>query len=267
LLVSFLRCKSSTKIMKAIKCTTAITVAIVLAMAVKVGAGENASANSFLSVLNTVTPAELPGKAGELVAQADAKNLRQTTIDVVKAAVGLNPAAATAIVGSIAQSSPKMAGLAAATAISLVPNQVISIARAAAAAAPKQAGSIVEAICRVLPADYQKVADAVSEVVPGAGKEILAGIATAIPQLKDLINQVLAGYNGNVPSVSTVLGQVAEVASASGTAALASATPLDLPRGPSIGPPTIPIPGTPPSPLDPGSGGVVPPGGRNYAPP
>jgi hypothetical protein len=243
--------------MKAIKCSIAIilTVAMSMVAVIKTNAGENVGINPFLGALSAVAPAELPGKAGELVSQADAKNLRQTTVDVVKAAVGLNPAAATAIVGSIAQLSPKMAGIAAATAISLVPNQVISIARAAAAAAPKQAGSIVEAICRVLPEDYQKVADAVSEIVPGAGKEILAGISAAIPQLNDLINQVLASYNGNIPSVSAVLNQVAQVASSSGTVAITS---LDLPRGPSIGPPTIPISGTPPSPIDPGSGGAVP---------
>jgi hypothetical protein len=248
-------CKSSTKYMKNIKCTICVVTAVALTMAVSVNAGENASANSFLGALSSVAPAELPSKAGDLVAQADAKNLRQTTIDVVKAAVGLNPAAATAIVGSIARSSPKMAAIAAATAISLVPNQVISIARAAAAAAPKQAGLIVEAICRVLPEDYQKVADVVSEIVPGAGKQILAGISAAIPKLNDLINQVLASYNGNIPSVSSVLNQVAQFASSSGTVAINS---LDLPRGPSIGPPTIPISGTPPSPIDPGSGGPVP---------
>jgi hypothetical protein len=247
--------------MKAIKCLIAIglTVAMGVASVTKTNAGESAGINTFLGVLSAEAPAELPGKAGELVAQADAKNLRQTTIDVVKAAVGLNPAAATAIVGSISQSSPKMAGVAAATAISLVPNQIISIARAAAAAAPKQAGSIVEAICRVLPEDYQKVADAVSETVPGAGKEILAGISLAIPQLNDLINQVLASYNGNIPSVSTVLNRVAEVAGSSGTVATLTTSPsLGLPRGPSLGPPTIPISSTPPSPIDPGSGGPVP---------
>jgi hypothetical protein len=247
--------------MKAIKCLIAIglTVAMGLATVIKSNAGENAGTNPFLGALSAVAPAELPGKAGELVSQADTKNLRQTTIDVVKAAVGLNPAAATAIVGSIAQSSPKMAGIAAATAINLVPNQVISIARAAAAAAPKQAGSIVEAICRVLPEDYQKVADAVSEIVPGAGKEILAGISVAIPQLNDLINQVLASYNGNIPSVSAILNRVGEVASSSGTLATLSPGPsLGLPRGPSLGPPTIPISSTPSSPIDPGSGGPVP---------
>ncbi len=246
--------------MKAIKST--IVLAMTMGLVTMGGcqnsySSENTSSNPYLGVLSTTAPAELPGKAGELIAQADAKNIRQTTIDVVKAAVGLNPAAATAIVGSIAQLSPKMAGLAAATAISLVPNQETSIARAAAAAAPKQAGSIVEAICRLLPSDYQKVADTVSEVVPGSGKEILAGISAAMPQLKDLINQVLASYNGNIPSVSAILGQVAQAASATGTAALASGSP-SLPRGPSVGPPTIPISGSQPSPINPGSGGVTP---------
>jgi hypothetical protein len=252
--------------MKAIKCTSVLAMALSLAMAIEVNAADNRDANLFFSMLSTVSPAELPNKAGELVIQADAKNLRQTTIDVVKAAVGLSPANAAAVVGNIAQSSPKMAGIAAGTAVSLVPNQEILIARAAALAAPKQVGSIVEAICRVLPMDYQKVADAVSEVVPNADKEILAGISAAIPELKDLINQVTVSYNDNIPSVSAVLNQVTEIKpSFSPVTTLASDTPL-LPRGPSVGPPTIPISGTPPSPIDPGTGGAVPPSGGYAAP-
>lgn len=261
--------------MKSLKHITFLTVAVALALAVKMSAGESTKASPVLGVLTTVTSAELPAKAGELVAQADAKNLKQTTMDVVKAAVGLNPAAAPAIVGSIAQASPAMAGTAAATAVALVPKQAVAIARAAAAAAPAKAGAIVEAICRVLPADYQKVANAVAEVVPGAGKEILTGIATAIPELKNTINQILASYDGKIPSVSTALTQVAQADSSATTTALASGTPVQaagapviLPaRGPSVGPPAVPPSGTP-TVLDPGAGGQIPTGGpRGYAAP
>lgn len=242
-----------------------LTVAVALAMAIKVSAGDNTSASPSLGVLTTVTSAELPAKAGELVSQADAKTLKQTTIDVVKAAVGLNPAAAPAIVGSIAQVSPTMTATAAATAVALVPNQAVVIARAAASAAPAKAGAIVEAICRVLPADYQKVAVAVAEVIPGAGEQILAGVTAAIPELKMAVSQTLASYDSKIPSVAIVLTQVAQIENST-----LAATPMgspDMPRGPSAVPPQVPISGTLPPPLNPNTGTPVPPGGHNYSAP
>ena len=244
--------------MKMVKCKMFLTV-VALAAAVNVNAAENSTASPALSVLSAVGSAELPAKAADLVAQADAKNLKSTTIDVVKAAVGLNPAAAPAIVGSIAHVSPDMAATAAATAVTLVPSQVLVVAKAAAAAAPTKAGAIVEALCRVLPADYQIVAEAVADVVPGAGREILTAIATAVPALKDSINQTLASSQGNILSVSSVLTQIAQTSGSTGTPA--------MPQGPSVGaPPTTPS-GTPTI-LTPSSGGVVPSGGqRGYSAP
>ena len=239
-----------------------LTLAIALATVAGATAADNSAASPALNVLSTVTSAELPAKAADLVVQADAKNLQQTTIDVVKAAVGLNPAAAPAIVGSIAQASPTMAATACQTAVALVPDQVLMIARAAAAACPSKAGAIVEAICRVLPADYQKVADAVAEVVPGAGKEILAGISTAIPDLKPVIDQTVTSYNGTVPSVSTVLTQVVQTESTMGMTALTSPTVVSritpaaapapmmpLPQGVGQGAPGVPPSQTPVTPL------------------
>jgi hypothetical protein len=252
--------------MKSLNRRIFLTVALAGAMSVKAFAGDTSLASPALGILTTATPAELPAKAAALVAQADVKNLKQATMDVVRAAVGLNPAAAPAIVGSIGQASPAMAATAAATAVSLVPNQVLVIARAAAAAAPAQAGSVVEAICRVLPTAYQSVANAVAEVVPGAGKEILAGIVAAIPNLKNAVNQTLAGYAGNIPSVSTVLIQVAQVQNSVATTTPTPVTPVSLPRGPAVGPPLVPISSTPVV-LDPSTGGTVPTGSRGYASP
>src|SRR5580692_6133485 len=95
-----------------------LTVATASAVVVGAAAADNTGSSPVLGVLSTVTAAELPAKAADLVAaQASTKNLKQTTIDVVKAAVGLNPAAAPAIVGSIAQASPTMAATASATAV------------------------------------------------------------------------------------------------------------------------------------------------------
>ena len=192
--------------MKNLKYTLPLAMALALATTVPVNAGESGSANKYTAILVAATSAEMPAKAAFLVSQADAKHLEQTTIEVVKAAVGLNPAAAPTIVGTIAKAEPSMAGTAAATAVALVPHMAAAIARAAAVMAPTQAGAIVEAICRVAPAAYPNVATAVSEVVPGAAKEIMAGIAAAIPELKDSINQTMAGYNnGNMPSVPVLV--------------------------------------------------------------
>ena len=262
--------------MKSLKYVTWLTVGVALAMAVKVSAGDNTGASPVFSVLTTATSAELPAKAAELVSQADAKNLKQTTIDVVKTAVGLNPAAAPAIVGSIAQSSPTMAATAAATAATLVPGQIVAIVRAAAAAAPAQAGAIVEAICRVSPKSYQEVADTVAEVVPGASKEILASIAVAIPELKSIINQTLTSYNGQIPSVSMVLTQVVQTENLSAIPTLALATPsggapipsvLVPSAAPGVVPNAIPMVAPQTVPLDPIPNPVPSRGGHAYSAP
>src|SRR5487761_2532080 len=129
--------------MKTLKYVLTWAAALALTTAVNVRAADTAS--PILAGLSGATAMELPAKAAQMVSQADAKNLKPTTIAVVKAAVGLNPAAAAPIVGSIAQNTPAMAATAAA-AVSLVPNQVVAVARAAAAAAPAQAGQIVEAV-------------------------------------------------------------------------------------------------------------------------
>ena len=241
-----------------------LTVAVAATMAVGANAADTTAASPAFGLLSTVSSAELPAKAADLVAQAKAKNLKQTTIDVVKAAVGLNPAAAPAIVGSIAQSSPTMAATASATAVALVPDQVLLIAKAAAAAAPTKAGEIVKAICVVLPSDYKITAQAVADVVPGAGREILKGVATAIPQLTAAIDQTLAGYQGDIPSVGTVLTQLPQITSLPTGVAVAGATPAGLPQGPSVGAPPVSPSGTPTI-ISPGAGGVIPSGApRGY---
>jgi hypothetical protein len=245
------------------------SLSVALTLAINGVAGENTVANPCFAVLSKATAAELPAKSAELVLNASARERAQTTMDAVKAAVPLNPAAAPAIVGSIAQACPDMAAIAAATAITMVPDQAAAIASAAAAAVPAKAGKIVEAMCHVLPAQYQKIANAVAEAVPGAGKDILTGVSAAIPALKDPIKQVLLGYNGNVPSVSSVLDQVKS------TTQLTAATTLPLNQttmnspilaDPVSGPPYVP---NPPhyNNLNPGSGNQVPVGGRNYASP
>ena len=227
--------------------------AVAFIAAVQLRAGDTSApvANPFFGSLSTVSAAELPAKSAELVSKSDAKSRIETTVSVVKAALGLNPAAAAEIVGAIAKSTPEMASVAAATAAALVPNQVKAIARAAAAAAPSYAGKIVEAVCRVVPADFKAVADAVAGVAPGQGKTILAGISAAIPALQEPIAKILSSNKGLNSSVSDVLALV----------------PSDLPvPAPQFGPPFVPVPPSPVN-LDPGSGGQVPIGGRDYVTP
>ncbi len=234
--------------------------AVALVATAKLFAGDTPAANPFFGTLSTVNPAELPAKSAELVLQADAKNRLETAANVVKAAVGLNPAAAAAIVGTIAQSAPEAASVAAATAATLVPDQAAAIARAAAAAAPSEAGKIVEAVSRVIPSAFKVVANAVAGVAPGEGKAILAGLSAAIPSLQEPIAKIVASSGAGNPSVSDVLGQVSSVPMTSGLNGSSVITPALT-----FGPPTVP---TPPGPtLNPGNGGQVPMGGRNYSGP
>jgi len=240
----------------------AITVALPMAAW---SAGESVSSGAFFAQLSAVAPAELPTTAADLVTHAAAKDLKQTTIAVVRAAVGLNPAAAPSIVGTIAQADPTMAPTAAATAAALVPKSVAVIVKAAAAAAPAQVEAIVAAVCRVAPADFRIVAEAVAKVVPGAERQILAGILAAMPCLQSVIQPVLAS-NGTLPSLKTVLMQsevVVQTQAVQGLSGgnlsgprtpliLASAPaspsgspiPSGLPQAPSSGPPPVPIPTT-----------------------
>ena len=218
------------------------------------------TASPSLSILRSVPLAELPGKAAALVAAANKDSQIQTAVDVVKSAIGLNPAAAPAVVGSIAAGTPEVAAVAAATAAGLLPKQAALLAQTAAAAAPKQAGKIVEAVCRPVPDAYKAVAEAVAAVVPGASKEILAGVAAAIPSLKDAINNALAIYKGASPSVNAVLAQVA---TASSPVTLAAGAPH---ISPTPAPPYVPPPVSTTT-LQPGDSGQVPSGGRNYSSP
>jgi len=253
--------------MTTLKYTMLFSVASLFAMAMNVNAGESTAANPYFVVLSGTTAAELPAKAAELVSKADSKQLQQTTIEVVGAAVPLNPAAAPAIVGSIAQTVPAMAAVAAGTALNLVPDQAAAIAHAAAVAAPSEAGKIVTAMCLVVPKDYQQIANAVAEVVPGADKEILTAVSTAIPSLKDSINNVIAGYNGSIPSVSSVLNQV----KSSQDVVTATQLPQATFSSPSLSGPTFGgyyiAPSGSHHNIDPTSGTPVPTGGRNYSSP
>jgi hypothetical protein len=248
--------------------------ALSLGTAVAVLAADSKEPSSSLPALSKATQIELPAKAAELVSKSDSKHRQQTTIDVVKAAVGLNPAAAPNVVASIAHTNPDMAALAAATAASLVPDQAVEIARVAAAAAPKKSGQIVAAVSRVVPKNYKEIATAVAEVAPDQSKQILAGLSSAFPMLEAPLNKILAAYTGNnFPIVSTVLNQVppslVPTTAPSTSPATSDPTPSTGPVALSpvtYGPPYVIPPGSHVN-LNPGSGGSVPTGGRDYSNP
>jgi hypothetical protein len=247
--------------MRTLKNTILLVLAFIVTVAVGAKAGETAKSNPFLGTLSAATSAELPGKAADLVSQATAKERLQTTIDVVNAAIPLNPAAARAIVGSIAHSSPEMAATAAATAAALLPDQAATIASVAAAAAPGQAAKIVEAVCLVAPQNYKEIAEAVAEIVPGSAKEILTAVATAVPSLKNSINQILIADNGSVASVNDVLAQATpDSGKGSGLGSLGMDSQPNLSHG-SSGTPIV-LGGTPLS-VSAGGGSTVPPSGRS----
>ena len=248
--------------------------------------------NSFKETLTAAPAAELPATAAELVLHARSRDRAVTTMEVVKAAVRINPAAAPAIVGAIARSVADMAPIAAGAAAAEQPHQAAAIARAAAAAAPSKARKIVTAVCLAVPNEYRNIAVAVAEAEPGASKDIVKGVAAALPDMQLSIDQTLAAYRGNVPTVADTLDQAARLSqsrttpattlpTAAGSAAAttssgvgatrtrstpgasASTTPV---RGPAVGPPYIPLSNTPTN-VTPGTSGEVPTGGRNYAAP
>ena len=244
-------------------------ISIVLTVAFVVGCNsfgkDVPKANLFKETLAAVPAAELPAKSADLVLQAKARARRTVTVNVVKAAVGINPAAAPAIVGAIARVVPEMASVAAGTAAAEQPKQASAIAKAAAAAAPSNAGEIVMAVCREVPNAYQEIAVAVSQALPDASKEIVDGVGLGVPHLKRPIEKAMAGYSGNVPSVADTLSQAEKISQAQRTfpTVLGGGS---MARGPVVAPPYIPLSQTPTN-VTPGTSGEVPTGGRNYAQP
>jgi len=214
----------------------------------------------YKEILSHVPAAELPVKAAELIKDAKPRSRETVTMEVVKAAVNLNPAAAPVIVSAIARAVPDMAAVAAGAAATLQPKQGASIAKAASAAAPSKVGKIAVAVSRAVPADYKNIAVAASQAAPGSDKEVLSAMAAAFPELKNGIDRMISSYNGTAPTVSYALSAVTPTASAPAPTPLGS-QPAPFARGPAIGPPFIPVSTTPTN-ITPGTSGNVPPGSR-----
>jgi len=255
------------KIMPMKKIFSFLAVALLLVFSNSVQCSET-PASQTLSILKSVPLAELPGKAAALVSAAPGKKQVEIAVDVVRAAVGLNPAGAPAIVASISAGTPAVAPTVAATAASLLPQQAAALAQIAAASSPKMAGKIVEAVCKVVPDAYRTIAEAVAKVVPDASKEILAGVAAALPALKDDINNVLAVYATVVPPVNLILAQVADRSGSLAT--LSTGMPVNSvvshghPGSPGGGVGYYQSDNTTPASININSGNIVPSGGQAY---
>ncbi len=220
---------------------TAAVLLLCLGLAFSGFAGDVPSVNALTETLSRGPWAELPVRVVGLVRHAKANERKEMTIAAVKAALGLNPAAATAVVGAIARAVPAMAAVAAETAAAQQPKQAAEIARAAAAADHSAAAAIVIGVCRAAPAEYESVADAVTDAVPGSAKEILQAVETAQPDLKVPIDEVLAQYNGYLPSVALVLSQAKPVALSDGTTGPIANDPLHNHHG-YLSPGHMPLP-------------------------
>jgi len=233
-------------------------VALVLACGVGLVSAEPKT-ESTRNVFRDVPAAEVPAKAAELVSLAKAPQRDRTAATTVKMAVKAHPTTAVATVGAISSKCPETSAITAATAATLQPKQVLLIAHAAAKAAPAQAAAIVKALCKAVPSAYREVAQVVGAAVPGATQEIIAALAEARPDLKSQLEGAVASFQGNLPSVAMVLDRAGDLAATTPTGNGPGS------RGPTVGAPYVPLSGTPT--YVPPVGGVVPPGGRDYAAP
>src|SRR2546427_5050844 len=108
-------------------------IAIMALSVIWLGAASSFAADSaFKEILAHVPAAELPARAAVLIKDTKARDREAVTLDVVKTAVALNPAAAPVIVSAIARAVPDMAATAAGVAAAEQPKQAAAIARAAA---------------------------------------------------------------------------------------------------------------------------------------
>jgi len=167
-----------------------MTVTAVAAGLLSAQAGES---RDFRKELGSVPSFEMPLQAATLVARAEAQEQKSVTEAVVKAAIEINPAAASAVVGAIAHRTPEMAPLAATTAVALRNDQagLLMITKSATAGAPSQAGRIVSGVCGVVPADYASVAWAAYKEAPKQSKDIIQAVTAAVPSARSYLSQAL----------------------------------------------------------------------------
>lgn len=199
--------------------------------------------NPYTKIFASIAAPDYPAKAAAEVKRGEPSKQVAVTALVVRAAVGLRPASAPAVVASISREVPDMASIAAYDAADVQPNQAIAIATAASAAAPTQAGKIVNHVCLIVPSEYRNIALAVAKVAPDAGREILNAVAETTPRLKPGIDIALAKRSGNFDLLT--LAATLDWAQDTNRVARAGSPPF-----------------TPPGPVP-----LIPPGGLDYSRP
>ena len=134
------------------------------------------SVTEYIATLNQGTRAELPVRVVALVRQVKPAERRAAILNVIRAAIAVNPAATTAVVSSLARAFPALAPLIAATAAKAQPAQAVEIARVAAAVSTPLAEEIRRAVCQVAPELCEKIFVAIPQGVrnatapPGGGQ-------------------------------------------------------------------------------------------------
>lgn len=217
----------------------------------------------YLKSLSGVKAAELPGAAALAVTQAPEEQQNAVAESAIQTVAQIRMAAVIPSVGAISKAAPASAASAAGTAAELLPKQVVQIVKAAATSAPEQAGNIVHAVCEQVPESYQLVATVAAKIAPNKAEAILAAVGKALPKLEPYIASASSG-NAAVPTVLSEARASAQ-ASSSRSTVLAAGSGIYL-RGPAVGPPYIPLTGTPGN-SNPGGSVDVPPGGRDYSKP
>ena len=182
--------------------------------------------------LAEVSGLELPSRTAHLIAAATRQEQSAVTVREIEAAVTMNPSAAPAIVSAVAARVPRVAALAAATAVKLQPRQAAMIAEVATKAASAQAAAIVTACSIEQPSQYAALAVAAYKAAPAARREILIAASEFSPAA---ISPYLVGSaNGSslMPVDVSIARAYAAQASASqslGNSALPKETDLQIP--------------------------------------
>lgn len=249
--VPFPRTNRPTRLMKRI-----VTIWTALLLAVPLASAEPLSLIDLKASLSQVPAAELPIASAALIQQAKPRDRAGLTTNVVRCALGINPAATPFVVGALGRMAPETASVAALVASLEQPDQVGEIARAAVGAAPERAAEIVVAVCGVLPAEYKTVAVNAARVAPQVSRGILQAVGAVRPELKPFIDRELDFSGRPVPSVAGCLERAER--------ARPRANPPGLAHRPE---PKRGSGGGPPEDSKPPRGDDRPPGGRNYARP
>lgn len=162
------------------------------------------SADHTAALLN-VPPTELPDRIVQMVLATPESERRNTTVQLVRTSARLRPGAILPVIAAVARATPELAATAAETAASEHRKLATYIAQVAVANATNKCRQIVAGVCRAAPEQVKAVACAVAELEPNLGHEILAGVSDAFPHLAPYISEVLAEYQGTVPSVRLIL--------------------------------------------------------------